>query len=229
MPWCSQHAETIKDTSHSWVGYVEIDGTPVCLKVFRAQGPLQQFAARLGRHRALRSFAAAGHLLKADLPVPQPIACLQVGADMLLVTERLPEGEDLLALWQSQGEQLPAMIWREAGVLMGQLHRAGFVHGDCKWSNIYRAQDSHYLLDLEAVARVGAGAALQFRDVARFVLNAEDMGASQRILLAFLSAYASEVDSTIDEVSVATLGYLKRLRLRHERKYGKRGHILLQG
>ena len=226
--WCSQHAQTVKDTAHSWVGFVELDGTSVCVKVFRAQGLAQQFSVRLGRHRALRSFTSANNLLKARLPVPLPIACLQVGADMLLVTERLSEGDDLLSLWQSLGEHLPAVVWREAGVVIGQMHRAGFVHGDCKWSNMYRARDQHYLLDLEAVARVGVGASVQYRDVARFVLNAEDMGASQGILQAFLTAYAGEVDSSIEEVSSATLPHLKRLRQRHERKYGSRGHILLQ-
>ena len=226
--WCSQHAHTIKDTAHSWVGFVALDGTSVCVKLFRAKGLAQQFSVRLGRHRALRSFISANNLLKARLPVPLPLACLQVGGDMLLVTTRLPEGDDLLSLWQSQGEHLPAAIWREAGVTIGQLHREGFVHGDCKWSNNYRAHDQHYLLDLEAVARVGVGASVQYRDVARFVLNAEDMGASQGILQTFLAAYANEVDSSVEKVATATLPYLKRLRQRHERKYGSRGHILLQ-
>lgn len=226
--WCSQHAHTIKDTAHSWVGFVELDDASVWLKVFRPKGLAQQFSMRLGRHRALRSFNSANNLLKAQLPVPLPIACLQVGGEMLLVTKRLPQGGDLLSLWQSQGEHLPAAIWREAGSVIGQLHRAGFVHGDCKWSNIYRAHDQHYLLDLEAVARVGVGASVAYRDVARFVLNAEDMGASSGILQTFLTAYACEVDSSIEEVSIATLPQLKRLRQRHERKYGRRGHILLQ-
>ena len=227
--WCSQYAQTIKDTAHSWVGFVDLDGTSVWLKVFRPKGLAQQFSVRLGRHRALRSFTSANNLRKVQLPVPFPIACLQVGGEMLLVTKRLPQGGDLLSLWQSQGEHLPAAIWRESGVLIGQLHRAGFVHGDCKWSNIYRARDQHYLLDLEAVARVGVGASVAYRDVARFVLNAEDMGASPGIVQTFLTAYAGEVDSSIEEVSIATLPQLKRLRQRHERKYGSRGHILLQG
>jgi len=225
--WCIEHGETLKEAAHSWVGFVELEGASVYVKVFRAKGLVQQLSTHFGRHRALRSFASANHLLKARLPVPEPIACLRAGADMLLVTKRLPCGDDFLSLWQSEGELLPAEIWHDAGVMIGQLHSAGFVHRDCKWSNIYRADDQQYLLDLESVAHVGAGASGLYRDIARFVLDAEDMGASLGIVQTFLTAYSQEVGSSVGEVSSAALPQLKRLRLRHERKYGIRGHALL--
>ncbi|MEP4486184.1 MAG: lipopolysaccharide kinase InaA family protein [Halioglobus sp.] len=227
--WCSQHGQTIKESQHSWVGFLQLEDTSVYVKVFRSKGLAQQFALRLGRHRALRSFTSADNLLKAQLPVPLPIACLQVGADMLLVTQRLVEGDDLLSLWEVQGEQLSAAVWRDAGVLIGQLHRAGFVHGDCKWSNMYLAHDRHHLVDLDSVARVGMGAPVQYRDVARFVLNAEDLNAPQKTVDTFLAAYAGEIGCSTGEVSAATLPLLKRLRQRHARTYGKRGQILLNG
>lgn len=113
---------------------------------------------------------------------------------------------------------------RAAASILASLHNAGFSHGDCKWSNFLWLGDEFYLVDLEAVSRCGKK---QHVDLARFIMNAEDLAIPGELFGVFLSHYFDAVENTREQQVPKILPVLKRLRARHELQYGSRGHKLL--
>ena len=116
---------------------------------------------------------------------------------------------------------------QHAGAALAALHNAGFSHGDCKWSNFLVAGERMYLIDLEAVSSCHKTGEECARDLARFTLNAEDMGLSRLLYNAFLGTYAEAMGILPGDVTSRMAARLSRLRQRHLEKYGQRGHQLV--
>ena len=154
--WMAQHTRVIKSDTYSRVGLLELQQQPCFLKLYLAKSALQSLAFRLGFGRPFRSFDAAMQMRDAGLPVPLPRACLSVTAGVFLLTEAIPASQDLSALWQSYPTSTQAaQLLHCAGETLAALHRAGFAHGDCKWSNLLWGGEQFYLVDLEGVRMVG--------------------------------------------------------------------------
>jgi tRNA A-37 threonylcarbamoyl transferase component Bud32 len=134
----------------------------------------------------------------------------------------MPAGRDLKALWQQQPEQRLLPL---AGDLLAQLHNAGLTHGDCKWSNLFWCDERLYLVDLESVSRARDEA--RGRDLARFTVNAEDLGVAAGIFAGFIDAYCVGTQAKPDDVVALMRPELLRLRDRHRKKYGERGAQLV--
>lgn len=226
--WLSSEARVVKRDAHSLACLLELSGRPVFIKLYLAKGPLQRLGFRLGRGRGVRSFDRARALLGVGVRVPEPLACVGCPGALLLQTAAIA-GADLKARWQaSPPEPERRQLMLAAGTALGTLHRAGFAHGDCKWSNLLCAPEGVYLGDLEAVRRAPRAASHLWRDLARFTLNAEDLAVAAEDYKVFIESYIDASRIPREMLLPRTLPLLLRLRGRHRRSYGERGHALLE-
>jgi tRNA A-37 threonylcarbamoyl transferase component Bud32 len=235
VPWMEQHTRLLKSDTYSRVGLLQVQGQTCCLKLYIAKSPLQSLGFRLGIGRGIRSFDAATHLLLADLKVPIPRACLLVPEGILLLSEGVEDSRDLRALWQAQPtERIATQFLQRAGETLSALHRAGFAHGDCKWSNLLWNSEVFYLVDLEDVRRVRTTGAEftslpagQVQDVARFTADAEALGASSGQYETFLSSYCVGTAYQQEQLLNRIRPLVGVIRKRHQTKYGHRHQPLL--
>jgi len=119
----------------------------------------------------------------------------------------------------AQGPSAVAVFVRVARAL-ADLHLAGFVHGDCKWSNILVRQGDPYFIDLDG-ARRSVSRKRRLRDLARFVLEGEERGLALETD-GFVDAYALAMGQNPEHLLLAAEGILRKLRARHGEKYGHR-------
>jgi tRNA A-37 threonylcarbamoyl transferase component Bud32 len=224
-----QHTRLLKSDTHSRVGLLEIQGQPCCLKLYLAKSRWQRLGFRLGRARALRSFDMAGKLAQRGLPVPAPRACVLVPEGVLLLTEGIVNSRDLRDLWLEQPDPERAeLLMRCAGAALAALHRAGFAHGDGKWSNLLWSGEQFFLVDLDAVRKLqSAGGTApvplprQVRDLARFTVDAEELGVSREQYDIFLQCYCARMNCSREILASEITSEADSIRLRHAKKYGK--------
>ncbi len=229
VKWMEQQTELLKTDTHSRVGLIQLHDALCYLKFYQTKSVGQRVLFRLGYARGLRSFDAATELLAASVQVPTPLACLALPGGMMLLTQGVSGGVDLKALWRenltrSRGEELLVA----AGRALAKLHAAGFSHGDCKWSNFLWSDRGFFLVDLEGVKKAAPGARRQARDLARFTVNAEDLGVAPESFELFLESYLAGGQGSRDTTVRAIMPPLRHLRRRHRRKYGPRGHPILR-
>lgn len=229
--WMERHTRLLKSDDFSRVGLLTVQQRPCYLKLYLAKTRLQQLGFRLGYGRGLHSFDAAAALLRDDLPVPEPLACLLLPEGMALLTKALPGAVDLRQWWLATprpGEAEQRL--RGAGETLALLHCAGYAHGDFKWSNVLCRNDALALVDLERVQKVRvrhSPAPRQLRDLARFTVDSEELGASREQLQAFLAGYLGTAPCSREQLLLRLNPLLPPIRARHQRRYGLQPRPLL--
>ncbi len=226
--WMKAYTKVVKSDDHSLVGLLSVAGRPAYLKFYRSKGLLQRIRFRMGLGRAVAAYDNALALREAGLLAPEPLACLLGSEGVFLLTEGIENSADLKALWvDGQSNDRLTQLMIGAGTTLAGLHAAGFSHGDCKWSNFLVSGQQIYLIDLEAVGASAPAGDGCTRDLARFTVNAEDMGLERALFQHFLGAYTSTLGASADEISDRIGPRVLSLRQRHEKKYGQRGHHLV--
>lgn len=225
--WMERHTRILKSDSFSRVGLLEVGGQDCYLKLYLAKSPLQKLGFRLGYGRGVHSFDAAVQMARDAMPVPEPRACLLVPEGMVLLTRALADGVDLRALWLAVPAAEDAQrLMHKAGETLARLHAAGYTHGDCKWSNLLWCGSSYHFVDLERVRKrsgghvpAGSPARGQLRDLARFTIDAEELGASAEQLELFLVSYLGGMPWSRKEIVTRLQVLLPPIRERHLRRY----------
>jgi tRNA A-37 threonylcarbamoyl transferase component Bud32 len=227
-----RNTNMIKSGSVSRVGLVQVaDGSLSYVKHYRARSLGQRLALALGVSRPQRCFSITREIKQQGLPVPDathllpvtrpgslPWGCYFIGEGLL--------GSDLRALWvESEDRAGLTPLLAQTGLELARLHQADYVHGDCKWSNIHFQTGRLTWLDLDNAGRFQPKRAA--RDVARFVVNAEDLAAGREQLDEFLNAYAEARDMTTVDLLHWIGPALAKLRARHAASYGERGSRLV--
>ena len=228
VAWMEQHTALTKSDAYCRVGMLQLKQQLCFLKLYLAKSRWQQLGFRLGIGRGIRAFDAARELRREGLQVPAPRACLWVPEGVLLLTEGIADSRDLRALWLEQpAAEYAGQLMQCAGQALAALHRAGFAHGDCKWSNLLWNGEGCYLVDLEAVRKVGytEGVASptrkrQLRDLARFTVDAEELGAGQPQYDVFLESYCAVTHCDRRRVAAGIAPAVSAIRRRHYKKYG---------
>ena len=103
------------------------------------------------------------------------------------------------------------------------LHRAGFAHGDMKWANLMVDDVSRelILIDLDGVRRPRLFRNKRFgRDLARFILNARELGVAPENIDALLVMYARARGRSVQQVRADLRPAYNKLARRHRDKYG---------
>ncbi len=226
--WLADNADIIKRDSYSLVGLLTLQGRACYLKYYHPKRSIQGLLLRFGRGRGIASFDNALALRRAGLEVPEPLACLRTGRGLMLLTEAIEGAADLKTLWLAgQSDARLDTLMAAAGDTLAHWHARGFTHGDCKWSNFLFAGERVLLVDLEGVGRGSPASQGARRDVARFVVNAEDMGLPEKPFRVFLRSYTAPLGINADEIPGRIRPRLEALRRRHRARYGERGRQLL--
>lgn len=226
--WLASHGRVLKCDANSTVALLPLDAREHYIKLYRPKAAWQRWAFRFGLGRGTAAFDAAQRLQGAGIDVPTAKACVTVSGCVLLLTEAL-RGRDLKALWLSQpGRAEGAALMAAAGNALGSMHRAEFAHGDCKWSNLIHCDGRLFFADLEAVTQAPPGSSPALRDLARFTLNAEDLGLEPDLYRNFLERYLAQSGQSGARIKAAVLPLLDAMRARHLARYGARGHRLLE-
>ncbi|RLA60825.1 MAG: hypothetical protein DRR04_04660 [Gammaproteobacteria bacterium] len=226
--WMQQHTNLLKSDSHCRVGLLRLRHEQCYLKLYRYKSTVQKLLLRLGRGRPVRSFDVACKLAANEVPVPRPRACLLVPEGVLLLTEGIADGRNFNDLWPEQPvHDKFRQLLHGAGESVARLHRAGYAHGDCKWSNLLWTGSQCYLVDLDGVGKAPMGSAKQARDLARFTLNAEELGIGPELYELFLESYLRGIGGSRSMAIDRMMPALRMLRDRHRVKYGERGQHLL--
>jgi len=226
--WMDKYTHVLKRDRYSQVGLLHLQDRPCCLKLYRCKSSLQNLQFALGRGRAVNSFDCGHSLRAAGIAVPEALALLRVPGGMLLLCSAIEQADNLQVLWPRVDScATRAQILDRAAQLLAQLHRAGFAHGDCKWSNWLWAQGQLYLVDLDAVCQAVAGDRRQARDLARFTLNAEELALQPALYDLFLEDYLSAMGLSREVLMSPMRVELQRLRRRHLQRYGEPGQRLV--
>lgn len=233
--WMEQHTQLLKSDTYSRVGLLSVQQQTCFLKLYTAKSPLQNLGFRLGYGRGIKSFDAALHLALVGIPVPAPRTCLLVPGGMLLLTEGIENSLDLRALWQSRpSEKVAGQYMKNAGETIAALHRAGFAHGDCKWSNLLWSGEIFYLVDLEAVRKITTTGTevfsphpRQLQDLARFTADAEALSAGPGQYETFLDSYQTSVKCSREPLVADIRPLIEVIRERHLQKHGNTHEPLL--
>jgi tRNA A-37 threonylcarbamoyl transferase component Bud32 len=233
--WMEQHTQLLKSDTYSRVGLLSVRQQTCFLKLYIAKSPLQNLGFRLGYSRGIKSFDAAVRLALAGIPAPTPRSCLLVPGGILLLTEGIEESLDLRALWQSRpGKEAAGQCMINAGQTIAALHRAGFAHGDCKWSNLLWSGEMFLLVDLEAVRKVTAAGIeafsphpRQLQDLARFTADAEALSAGADQYETFLDSYQASVKCSRELLVADIRPLIEVIRERHLQKHGNKHQPLL--
>jgi len=226
--WMEHHSRLLKGDTHSRVGLLQVRQQLCYLKLYLAKSPLHKLGFQLGYGRGLRAFDRANELAGRGLRVPRALACLLVPEGMLLLTEGIAGGRDLRGLWQDQpAAEQAALLLNGAGATLAALHGAGYAHGDCKWSNLLWCDGSLYLVDLEAVREVTIDRAgqlplhpRQLRDLARYTIDAEELGVGAACFELFLTSYCAHRGCDRARLVSGMQADLATIRRRHRAKYG---------
>ena len=226
--WMQQHTRLLKSDTNSLVGLLQLRHEACYLKLYRYKSAGQKLLFRLDRGRPVRSFDVACKLVESEVPVPRPRACLLVPGGVLLLAEGIANGGNFNDLWREQSAHDNfRQVLHSAGESIAHLHRAGYAHGDCKWSNLLWTGSQCYLVDLDGAGKAPIGGMKQARDLARFTLNAEELNIGPELYELFLQSYLRGAGVSRHAAIAGMMPTLRMLRDRHLAKYGERGQRLL--
>ena len=223
LRWFGPDGATVCKESHSAAvrrTLLAVDATttiPVLLKRPRARNLWRRLRQLLPPSRSARGWRLGHALLNRDLPAPRPLAVLErrVGPfvrDSVLVTEWVAGAADLEAFVRAQYPQLGPRGWFRRKQTLGtllvrrlrQLQERGFLHLDCKASNLLVVSQPRLELlwiDMDGLRQVRGAAKRHWqRALARlYVSVAELPGITRTDAVRVLRAYLARFGSAPDE------------------------------
>lgn len=227
-----QSVNLLKEDSFSYAGLCLSPPFPNAgfVKCYVPKGIFGRVVARLRWSRADRLFRRAD-AIDSHLPVAKPLSIVRNQTSLrVYVFYPLVAGKNLSEFLKQDypdDRQLGSLLSR-VGTVLAELHQAGWCHGDFKWGNVVvspGAQDRDYpgicFVDLDGIRRTGSTRSAA-RDLARFIVNAEDYRLNEAIVRQFVDSYAASLGEPTERVLLRCARPLRKLRRRHDRKYGLR-------
>ncbi|MDX1735693.1 MAG: lipopolysaccharide kinase InaA family protein [Halioglobus sp.] len=227
--WLKHNTEPVKDEPRRYVGAYMMRDLPCFLKLYRSRFYLHVLPALLRVSKPHFTFRRAVALASYGVPIPRPMTCVMVREGLLLLNESIDGARDYDALSQEQSsaDEVRRMM-HCAGGTIAAMHMAGYTHSDCQWRNLLWSGRECYLVDLDSVRRrrflVRRGRA---RDVARFVVSAEQARLRPDLLEVFLKAYLEVVRTERETLLARMQPQLEKLRLQQEKQHGITAQPLL--
>jgi hypothetical protein len=235
------NAHFIKSSRYSRAAMVEIDrpdppfgAETFFAKEFCYKNYLHSFKPIFSRHRAQIMWRNSLHLLNCGINVPEPLGYLlkfkglscrggYFFSKFLLGCDNL----GTLALNStkiSQRLEFGGLI-EALAVGVADLHNRKVIHRDLKWSNIMvlNRKNKFWFIDLESakLCWFPPGLANLARDIARFVLNCQEVDINESIIERFLDTYARYRKITRESLDKPVTRVLKKLKEKHRKRYGR--------
>ena len=223
--------EEVKSDRFSYSGFYESTEVkePVFVKCYQPRHFLNKIGVSLGVTRPLRLYRLTT-FLSGQFPIADPLAMLvNRRSKNVYYFSRYLQGLDL-ARFLAETEINMArkrVVLTTIGTRLADFHRLGWMHGDFKWTNIFVGGSSQvevdpvYFIDLDSARRLSRPRSSRGRDIARFIVNAEDNGADMQLLDCFLHSYSQAMDEPVATSQSIARSSLETLRNRHRRKYGQ--------
>jgi len=228
-PWFDQSFRALKQNAKVDARLLKTSSGPVFVKQYKVASRVRRALVALTGFRARRMFRLSLRLLDIGVRVPQPLAyVLDHRRNQLLsffVCEAL-QARDLKSIACGAGlDEVggEARVFDLVGSMLAALHRAGFAHGDMKWANLMVDEMSRelILIDLDGVRRPWFFRNKCFgRDLARFILNARELGAAPENIDTLLAMYARARGRSVGQVWADLTPAYNKLARRHRDKYG---------
>ena len=226
--WMDGPHQLLKRTPKLDARLLHVDGRQVFVKRYLGAGLLKRVMARLGLSRARRIFRISQSMIGVGVSVPEPYAWLSEHGcgHSIYVCEAL-NARDMKSV-ASDELGLAALggvnkVFDNVAEMLCRLHRAGFVHGDMKWPNIMVETNGDHLVlvDLDGIRRPWLSKKKRFaRDLARFVIDARELGVDEKSVQYFMRAYARRVDIAEKALWDNMAPSYRKLAERHRRRYG---------
>jgi tRNA A-37 threonylcarbamoyl transferase component Bud32 len=205
------------------------------VKCYKPKSLLNKIALKFGWARCYRAYQAALALSGCvSMPYPYALVRNQSSFNVYVFYQQI-NSISVSDLFKDRSfTSVYAAVLRQCGKQLAALHMRGWTHGDYKWGNVLVALDAEksiegiYIVDLDGVKKNGAKNDARGRDLARFIVNAEDYGVDESLVRGFVDAYAKATGETFRYcIDIAWPG-LEKLRLRHDKKYDLRKRSLFQ-
>lgn len=199
----------------------------VCLQDMEWHG-LKKKMSLFRRTSGRITWDLAAALADQDIPVVEQLLYLEIREKGFVVhtcqVSRWLQGYNLGQMARERTdatEDLLITVLEKAALLIARLHRAGFIHGDLKWSNFLYAPEYDkgiILADLDHVRSTRSSSALG-RDLARFILSATEFAMEKKVEEKLMKRYFEEFRPDTGKVGKILNRHLSRKR----EKYAKRG------
>ncbi len=164
------------------------------------------------------------------------------------VVYRHVEGVDLRKIdWNELSSEMAGWIAQNIAQHLYALHSAGWVHGDFKFGNVMlnisermkmgfasldEISSKIHIVDVESVKKpLFSSTSKKSRDIARFLINAEEQSAPKELSIRFWNAYQdiervrNSDGADENKLRAATRQWCNKLSKRHEEKYKKSTNI----
>jgi hypothetical protein len=187
----------------------------------------------LGMHRAQILWRNSMCLVQSGVCIPKPFGYLlqQSGFSCrgaYFFSEALTGCIDLSTLAFERAELDRRLgdgkLIESVATMVALLHDNGVIHGDLKWSNImvHEQKNEVWFIDLDSFKRriFNPGMNFYLQDVARFVVNAQEVGIDESIVDRFLATYARRrklARNCMDELIARRARVVK---IKRQKKYG---------
>lgn len=234
--WFETKVTIIKADTYSQVGLAETETLgKIYVKRYSAKFCWHRLAMLLVLGRPVKCFKMSSALLEHGLPVPEPYGLITAKGffgfphSSYYLCQGLIDAEDLKSFYMAADDSHSAIIKDRlqcVGRQLAQLHNAGYMHGDCKWSNILLQGTEVFFVDLDN-SRKTFGRDAEAKDLARFILNAEELAIGKVAFECFINAYCETRNNASNTLMSSSKFQLDKLRIKHLARYGDRGERLM--
>ncbi len=170
---------------------VSVQGVSYFLKRYNCPGWGYRLKNVFRKSRGERSWEAAWLFQRLGIPTPLPLVWMEERRWRLLGTSilafpNLCASRSLLEYWPGARGEEQLRILRRAAVVIGNMHRAGVLHGDLNWRNLLVQEEGGapeiLLVDLDGYRQAGSlGVKDAEKDLAHFLRDLKRSGASEAL------------------------------------------------
>jgi tRNA A-37 threonylcarbamoyl transferase component Bud32 len=145
-------------------GIVTIGDQRFFLKRYNVKGGWYRLRNAFRRSRAARTWKNFWAFHVRNLPVPEPLVCIEerhlrlLGRSYIL-SEYLDGAQTLAEAWSGYDDERKQRVLIKLGLLLGEMHRACCLHGDLKWNNFLVDDDEEmriHIIDLDGTTVTSA-------------------------------------------------------------------------
>lgn len=133
--------QIFKHGTRTHCGKVMLGGKSYFLKRYNDRGLWYRLRHMFKQSRSIRTWRIGWDFFTNQVPVPQPLICLEERGRILLhrcyiLMELVEGGEPLDKVWATLSASQKTGLLAKLAETLGKMHKTGRVHGDLKWSNI---------------------------------------------------------------------------------------------